>query len=139
MVTRRFLVTLVNYCTVFLHKHGRFEHTCIFVCEQKEYESRLSCAWIKRVCFQHYLGNVILFVLLLVHPLHFLLFFPFPILFLSLLCSFFSLSVWASSGQLQAAQCPYRISGMEPHRLQRVCRLWSRRCHQPMGSVGGVM
>lgn len=59
MVTRRFLVTLVNYCTVFLHKHGRFEHTCIFVCEQKEYESRLSCAWIKRVCFQHYLGDLV--------------------------------------------------------------------------------
>lgn len=57
----------------------------------------------------------------------------FLVLFLS------SLSVWASSGQLQAAQCPDHIGGMESHRFQCVCRVWSRRRYQPMGSVGGVM
>lgn len=90
-------------------------------------------------CALNILSNVYLFVFLLLHILQFLLFYPVSILRLSRLSSLSSLSVWASSGQLQAAQCPYHISGMEPHRLQCVCCLWSRWCPQPMGSVGGVM
>lgn len=46
---------------------------------------------------------------------------------------------WAARGQLQAAQRPHHLCGVEPRGLERVRRLWSGRRRQPVGSVGGVM
>lgn len=45
----------------------------------------------------------------------------------------------ASGSHLQAAQRPRHLGGVEPHRLERVRRLRSRRRGQPVGSVGGVV
>lgn len=46
---------------------------------------------------------------------------------------------WAARGQLQAAQRPHHVRGVEPRRLERVCRLGSRRRRKSVGSVGGVV
>lgn len=45
---------------------------------------------------------------------------------------------WSCSGELQAAQRPHHLRGVEPGRLERVRCLRSGRRHQPVGPVGGV-
>lgn len=46
---------------------------------------------------------------------------------------------WAACGELQAAQCSHHICGVEPRGLECVRGLCGRWCHQPMGSVCGVV